>query len=267
VNNLFETTALSFRYPGAATDALSGVSVSIPASEFCAFIGPNGSGKSTLLKLLVGLLKPTGGSAQYRGQPAHEWDRRALARQVGVVTQIEELMFPFTVRELVAMGRYPHLGAWQSERAVDREAIERALERCDVTSLLERTVQQLSGGERQRVRIARALAQEPAVLILDEPTASLDVGHEMALFELMAELCTRDGATVIAATHNINLAARYAQRMVLLAGGSAISSGTPKDVLTREQIEKVYEWPVVVGEHPGPGRDAGAVQIIPLAGA
>ncbi|MEX2285214.1 MAG: ABC transporter ATP-binding protein [Gemmatimonadota bacterium] len=263
---VFAAAALHYRYPGSQAAAVNDVTLKIESGSFTALIGPNGSGKSTLLKLLVGALRPESGTASYQGRDSVSWDRRELARAVGVVPQLEEMLFPFTVRELVGMGRYPHLGSWQNEREQDRAAIDRALQRCDVSSLADRTLQMLSGGERQRVRIARALAQEPTVLVLDEPTAALDVGHEMALFELLAELRRHDGATILAATHNVNLAARYASSMVLLSEGSAVVSGTPDEVLQRDRIEEVYQWPVLVTRHPGPGPDTGAPQIVTLAG-
>jgi iron complex transport system ATP-binding protein len=263
----FEASNLGFRYPGHARAALDAVSLTIYERDFCAIIGPNGSGKSTLLRLLLGVLQPDSGRALYSGQPSAGWNRREMARQVGVVPQIEELFFPFTVRELVAMGRYPHLGAWQLERETDRNAIDRALQRCDVSTLHDRTLQHISGGERQRVRLARALAQEPHTLVLDEPTASLDLGHEMALFELLARLREQDGVTVVAATHNLNLAARFATRVILLADGHAIASGSPSEVLTDDRIADVYGWPVQVHTHPGPGPDQGAPQIVPLRSA
>jgi iron complex transport system ATP-binding protein len=264
VSALFQAEQLGFRYPDHDRDALHDAVVSIGEGEFCAIIGPNGSGKSTLLRLLLGVLQPTRGRALFRGRPAVEWNRRELARQVGVVAQIEELFFPFTVRELVGMGRYPHLGAWQAERAEDRAAIDRALERCDVQDLQTRTLQRLSGGERQRVRLARALAQEPGTLVLDEPTASLDLGHEMALFELLASLREQDGATIVAATHNLNLAARYATQILLLADGAILACGSPADVLVAARIQDIYDWPVRVHAHPGPGPDRGVPQIVPI---
>jgi iron complex transport system ATP-binding protein len=169
------------------------------------------------------------------------------------------------VRELVAMGRYPHLGPWRREGEADRRAVEEAMRRCDVLGLAHRPVSTLSGGERQRARVARALAQEPAALALDEPTAALDVSHEMAIFELLREL-GRAGTTVLLVTHNLNLAARYADRLVLLDRGAVAAAGTPAEVLTRETVERVYGWPVRIGRHEGPGPDEGAPQVIPLAG-
>jgi iron complex transport system ATP-binding protein len=167
---------------------------------------------------------------------------------------------------MVAMGRYPYLGVLGRPGREDREAIEEAMERCDVIELAERPISKLSGGERQRALIARALAQRPGTLVLDEPTVSLDIRHEMTIFELLAEFTNRDGVTVVLVTHNLNLAARYADRLLLLDGGQPAAEGTPADVLSQEIIEKVYQWSVAVAPHPGPGRDAGAPQITPLTG-
>lgn len=233
--------------------------------EVLVVIGPNGSGKSTLARLLLGVLRPTAGDARFDGRPAAAWDRRALARRVGVVPQGEELVFPLTVRALVSMGRYPHIGAWRTERPADVAAVDRALDACDVRDLADRLVTRLSGGERQRARIARALAQEPDTLVLDEPTAALDIAHEMAIFELLDRLRRARGATVLLVTHNINLAARYATRMLLLDGGRAVAEGTPREVVTRTRIEQSYHWPVQVFPHAGPGPDAGAPQVTPLS--
>ena len=264
---VFETRELRFRYEGAVQPALDGINLRVSLGSLYAVIGPNGSGKSTLLKLLLGALHPDGGRVHYSGRPVHEWSRRALAMQVGVVPQGEETVFPITVSEMVAMGRYPHLGVLGRPSLRDREAVESAMRRCDVDEFAERPISRLSGGERQRVLIARALAQRPTTLLLDEPTVSLDIRHEMEIFELLAELTGVDGVTVVLVTHHLNLAARYAERLLLLDRGTAVAEGRPGEVLTRDTIERVYGWSVVVSAHPGPGRDAGAPQITPLAGA
>jgi iron complex transport system ATP-binding protein len=243
---VFTADSLTFRYPDSHRDALADVTASVDAGAFACLIGPNGCGKSTLLRLLLGALKPASGSARFEGRASSEWDRRELALMIGAVAQIEEVVFPFTVWETVSMGRYPHLGAWRAMRDIDREAVTRALARCDLTTMSDRLVSNLSGGERQRVRIARALAQQPRVLVLDEPTASLDLGHEMALFELLDDLCTRDGVTVVAATHNLNLAARFASAMLLLVDGRVAAAGTPARVITKDVIERVYGWAVKI---------------------
>ena len=256
---------LVFRYPGASEPAIDGVTLEIPAAACTAVLGPNGSGKSTLLRLLLGVLNPARGEIGFRERPLAEWERGEMARAVGVVPQGEEQIFPLSVRELVAMGRYPHLGPWRREGDADRRAITGAMRRCDIERFAERPVSTLSGGERQRARLARALAQQPLALALDEPTVALDVRHEMAIFELLREL-GREGVTTLLATHNLNLAARYADRLVLLDRGRVVAEGTPTDVLTRETVERVYGWPVRVTSHPGPGPDAGAPQVLPLAG-
>ena len=202
----------------------------------------------------------------YSGRSVAEWSRRSLAQRIGVVPQGEKTAFPITVREMVEMGRYPHLGIIGRSGADDARAIEEAMRRCDVVEFADRPISRLSGGERQRALIARALAQEPTTLVLDEPTVSLDIRHEMEIFELLAELTAAHDKTVVLVTHHLNLAARYADRLLLLDDGRPIAEGAPSDVLTQETIERVYEWSVAVGTHPGPGRDAGAPQITPLAG-
>ncbi|HEX2168198.1 MAG TPA: ABC transporter ATP-binding protein [Longimicrobiales bacterium] len=247
---------LTFRYPHGDRDAVAAVDLDVAPGEMLALLGPNGSGKSTLLRLLLGALGPDAGDVSLFGRALGEWRREDVAREVGVVTQAEEMAFPLTVRELVAMGRYPHLGAWRREGSADRAAIARALDRCGLTGLVNRSVLELSGGERQRARVARALAQEPRTLLLDEPTASLDIAHEMSLFELLAEL-RNDGVTIVIVTHNLNIAARYADRLVLLDHGRVAAAGVPDRVLTREIIEAVYHWPVTIG------REDGAPQVVP----
>lgn len=255
-----------FRYEGAVDAAVDGVSLEVDRGALYSIIGPNGSGKSTLLKLLLGVLRPASGSIVYRERRISDWSRREMARHIGVVPQGEETAFPVTVRAMVAMGRYPHLGLLGQPGREDRDAVHQSMERCDVVDLADRPISRLSGGERQRALIARALAQRPETLVLDEPTISLDIRHEMEIFELLAELTGRDGVTVVLVTHHLNLAARYADRLLLLERGAALAEGAPGQVLTQDVIERVYQWPVVVRAHPGPGRDAGAPQITPLAG-
>ncbi|HEX2203016.1 MAG TPA: ABC transporter ATP-binding protein [Longimicrobium sp.] len=256
---------MTFRYPGAERAAVDGITLELPAGACTAVIGPNGSGKSTLLRLLLGTLVPAEGEVRFRGRALGEWSRAALAREVGVVPQGEEAVFPMSVRELVAMGRYPHLGPWRREGERDRAAVDEAMRRCDVDALAGRMLDTLSGGERQRARVARALAQEPGALALDEPTVALDVGHEMAIFELLRDL-GHARKTVLLVTHNLNLAARYADRLVLVDRGRVAAEGPPADVLTRDLVQRVYGWPVRIVPHPGPGPDAGAPQVVPLAG-
>ena len=240
------------------------VTLSIGRGSFVALLGPNGSGKSTLLRVMLGELAPSSGSAGYGGRDVSSWARRDIAREVAFVPQDEPLAFPLSVRSLVEMGRYPHVGVLGRPGAEDAHAIEEAMRRAGVDDLAHRAVNQLSGGERQRARIARALAQEPSVLVLDEPTASLDLHFEMETFELLRALARDSGFTVVVATHNLNLAARYASELVLLAEGRVEAAGAPGTVLEREVVERVYRWPVAVTPYPGEGPDRGAPQIIPL---
>ena len=256
-NVVFEVHGLTFRYTRAAPDVLQHVDIEVTAGEMVALLGPNGSGKSTLLRIVLGALAATAGRVCLLGRDVHAWPRIEIARRVGVVAQGEDAAFPMTVRELVGMGRYPHLGAWRTESADDQRAIARALEHCELTALAHRSVLELSGGERQRARVARALAQEPGALVLDEPTAALDIGHEMALLELLSHLRTA-GVTVLLATHNINLAARYADRLILLDGGRVAAAGAPAHVLTRDTIQRVYHWPVRISTEDE------APQVVPL---
>jgi len=257
----FETTALTVRYPGAARPALDGVDVCVPRGLLYAVLGPNGSGKSTLMRTLLGVLRPERGEARVQGRAAHAWPRRDLARAVGAVSQTESVTFPVSVRELVAMGRYPHLGPLGAEGERDRQAVRHALERCDAAALADRAVTTLSGGEFQRVRIARALAQEPSALALDEPTAGLDIGHEMSILRLLREAAD-GGTTVLLITHHLNLAARFADRMLLLEDGRVAAEGTPDQVMREEVLSAVYGWPLVVGRDPV----TGAPRVTPLSG-
>lgn len=256
-------SAVTYRYPDAPASAVSGVDLQVRRGGITALLGPNGSGKSTLARLLLGTLTPDGGEISILGRPLDRWPRMELGRAVGVVQQSEEIAFPITARDFVALGRFPYLGNWRREGPADRRAIRIAMELCDVVHLAGRAVQTLSGGERQRVRIARALAQEPSLLILDEPTVALDIHHEMAIFELLRSLAAR-GVSVLIITHNLNLAARYADHLVVMAEGRVAAAGRPHEVLVRETIEGVYRWPIRVVPHPGPGPDAGVPQVTPL---
>jgi iron complex transport system ATP-binding protein len=248
----FSAQDLTVRYPGGGRPALDGVSMDVPDGSLYTVLGPNGSGKSTLMKALLGVLPAAAGDVLVDQRPTGAWSRRELARSVGVVPQAETIAFPLRVREMVAMGRYPHLGPLGSERDADRRAIARALEECDVTDLAERDVMTLSGGELQRVRIARALAQEPRALVLDEPTASLDIRHEMAILELLRSSADA-GMTVLVVTHGLDLAARFSDRMLLLAKGRVAAEGLPADVMRSDVLEEVYRWPIAVQEDPATG--------------
>jgi iron complex transport system ATP-binding protein len=249
---------LVVRYPGVAAPALAGVSASLARGELVSVVGPNGSGKTTLLRALLGTTPLAQGRVELEGRPLAEWRPRELARVLGVVTQREEILFPLTVRETVELGRYAHLGAMGSPGEADRLAVAEALRRADVSTLAGRRTDTLSGGEWQRVRIARALAQNPRALLLDEPTAALDIRHEMEVFELVRRLA-EEGIGTLLVTHHLNLAARYADRLLLLDHGSVVAEGPPAEVLRPEVVSSVFEWRVAVTSWCD-----GAPQIIPL---
>ena len=246
---VFELSGATVRY-GAGAPAVEAVSLAVRRGECVAVVGPNGAGKTTLLRALLGLVPCAEGRALTLGREARSWPRDALARAVGVVAQREEPAFPITVREVVEMGRYPHLGSWRAPGAADRAAVERAMARADVAALASRWVATLSGGEWQRVRIARALAQEPVGLVLDEPTASLDLRHEMELFELVTGLVRPGGLAALVVSHHINVAARFADRLVLLAGGRVVADDAPARVLEPGRLAAVFDWPVAVHQLP-----------------
>lgn len=241
---IFEAADLSYRYHGAAEDVLQQVSLRLESGELLCVAGPNGSGKTTLLRVLLGLLKPRSGEALILGKAGSDWKRRDLARVVGVVAQREEPAFPLKVGQAVMYGRYPHLGPLGQPGPADHRAVELAMEGCDILGLAGRWVATLSGGEWQRVRIARALAQSPMALVLDEPTANLDIRHEMEVFELVSQLVRSQGLAALLITHHVNLGARFADRMVVLKRGSVRAAGHPSVILSREVLQDVFDWPV-----------------------
>lgn len=247
------------RYRGSEVAAVDGVSFTADARAVTALVGPNGSGKSTLVRALLGRHKPSRGTVFVDGRDRRTLDQRRFAQRIAVVPQREDPIFPTAVREYVRMGRLPHIGAWSGERAADRAAVERAIARTEIQALLSRGTDELSGGEWQRVRVARALAQEAAALVLDEPTTFLDVAHEMSLFELAASLAA-DGLAVLVVSHQLNLVARFATHMILLDRGSVVAKGPPRDVIDARILEPVYRWPLVVTRDPA----SGAPSVVPL---
>ena len=254
---------LSFTHPRAAAAAVRGVSLSVCPASLVAVVGPNGAGKTTLMRLLSGSLPPQEGGVTLGDRPLSSLGDRERALAMAVVPQAESSLFPVTVREMVGMGRYAHLGRWERSGNRDRAVVERAMARCAVAGFADRQLGQLSGGEQQRARIARALAQEAPVLLLDEPTAGLDLRFRMELFDLLRQLRTA-GLGVLVITHDINLAARFADLLLLLDRGRTRARGAPDEVLTRESLEAIYGWPLRVVPHPGPGSDTGAPQTVPL---
>jgi iron complex transport system ATP-binding protein len=247
------------RYPQRTVHALDGVSLDVLPGKLTAVVGPNGSGKSTLVRALLGRIPLASGTIELNGESVRRHDARRFARSIAVVPQREEPSSPLLVRELIALGRYAHRGPFHATTTEDRQAIDRAIQRADVSDMLDRRIDELSGGEWQRVRIARALAQESRILVLDEPTTFLDVGHEMAVFELVDALAA-EGRAVLLVSHQLNLVARFAAQIVLLHEGRVAASGSVHDVMRGEILERVYHWPLVVTRDPA----IGAPALLPL---
>lgn len=229
---------------------LDGLSFTVNEGDFLTILGPNGSGKSTLLKLLAKTLAPTGGAIYFAGEDLKNLSSSCLAKHRAVVPQQTAVNFPFTVHEVVMMGRAPHLKRFQTENRKDYEIVREAMMAVKVWDLRERLVTELSGGELQRVIIARALAQQPKVILLDEPTAHLDISFQVELLELLTFLNKEKKITVIIVLHDLNLAAQYSQKVLILHRGKIFAMGTPEEVITAENIKKVYDTRVIISQHP-----------------
>ncbi len=218
---------------------LQAASLEIAHGNFTAIIGPNGSGKSTLLKALAGLWPVSAGEVMFCGKPIRTHSRREIAKTIAFVPQDTRIDFAFTVAEIASMGRYPHRGRFAPETAADRAATEAALVRCDVAHLKDRDANTLSAGERQRVLIARSLAAQPDIILLDEPTASLDIEHALDILTLCRELA-HDGHAVVVAMHDLNAVARFADFVALLDEGRIVGVGPVADVLQPAALERVF---------------------------
>jgi len=229
---------LSFAYDG--VPALEEATLAIQRGELLALVGPNGSGKSTLLKLISGVLRPDKGAVYLDLQSIDKLSPRQVARRLAMLEQERTVGFEFTVRELVEWGRHPHRGRLARWQSCDEQAVRRALQLMGLKALEERLISELSGGERQRVFLAMALAQEPEVLLLDEPTAHLDLKYQLEIMELVRTLVDGEGLTVVAAIHDLNWAARYADRVAVLSEGHLVACGHPPEVLTSELIRDVW---------------------------
>lgn len=240
-----EVVGVSAGYGG--KDAIDEVSFTVQTGHICAVLGPNGAGKSTLVRLLSGALRPRRGHITLCGEDLARLDRRAIARHVAVVPQTAEVALGFSVREVVAMGRAPHQGAWMRKTPRDVEAVDRALVACELEALASRPVAELSGGEQKRVSIARALAQEAPVLLLDEAGAHLDVRHTIAVHELIRRELTRRDLACLAVIHDLNAAARYADRIALFKRGRLVAEGTVPQVMTYRRLSDVFDTEFYVG--------------------
>ena len=233
-----EAKEISFHYPGFESFELGPFSIGIHAGELVGLLGSNGAGKSTLVRLMAGLLCPQEGRMFWEGLDLASLPVRERARKIAYVPQDHHFPFPLKASQVVEMGRHPYLGPFQPLDGKDLSICERALHLCDAWAFRDRWFQELSGGERQRILLTSALAQTPRVLLLDEPTLSLDLAHQVLLFEIVRKLHREEGLTVIVATHELNLVGRFLDRLVLMKNGKILADGKPRKVLTPLLIQK-----------------------------
>jgi iron complex transport system ATP-binding protein len=246
--------------PGADGFSLRDITVSVARGSITGLLGPNGCGKTTLLKILSGIVQPDHGAVLLEGRPTAAMARRALARRMAIVPQETHPAFDFTCLEMTLMGRHPHLGGFQLEGPGDLAIAYQALEACGTAPLAERAYMTLSGGEKQRVIIASALAQSPSILLLDEPTASLDLGYQLEIATLLRRLNHDDAVTMVLATHDLNLAAALCDRLVLLKDGRVLADGATDDVLTTANVSALYNVDADVTFH----ERAGHLTVVPI---
>lgn len=242
------TQELTFQYDEAVV--LDHLSIAVEQGDFLTIIGPNGSGKSTLLKLLSAHLKPQSGVVRLGDRDIHSFRKRELAQEMGVVPQETGVSYDFQAYDIVLMGRNPHIGRFQREQAEDHRIVREVMEWTNTWHLRDRNVNQLSGGERQRVIIARALAQCPKVILLDEPVSALDIHHQIEVLELLKRLNRQQGVTIIAVLHDLNLAARYSDSVLLLHQGRKITMGKTEEVLTVENLREAYQMEMIIQRNP-----------------
>ena len=243
---IYRVEDLRFRFGDA--EILRGISLEFQLGQMVAIVGPNGAGKSTLMSVLSGFRDDYEGRCTFRDVEIRQWKKRDLGRQMTFIPQIIRLEFPFTAEQVVFMGRTPHChGLFESQD--DRDAVRKAMEVTETTGFAQREFRELSGGERQRVVLAGALAQEPSVLLLDEPTTFLDLKHQTSTYALLEKLA-REGIAIIAVTHDLNLAASYADRMIVMSQGRIAADGKPEQVLTSAMLKEVFEVDAEIRQSP-----------------
>lgn len=234
------------------TTVLDGVDASVDRGRFVGLVGPNGAGKTTLLRTVAGAVAPDAGRVTVDGDRIHDLPSRAASRLVASVPQDTAVAFEFDVRTIVEMGRNPHRSRFGGWTDADAAAVDRALDRTDTRQFADRGITTLSGGERQRVLLARALAQDAPLLLLDEPTGSLDINHQVRTLDLVADLVA-ENRTALAAIHDLDLAARYCDELLLLSGDGVVATGSPEAVLSESTIRDAFDASVVVSENPVTG--------------
>jgi iron complex transport system ATP-binding protein len=257
---LLATAGLRFSYDG--REVLSDTSIEVASGEIVGVLGPNGSGKSTLVKILSGVLDGYRGSATLENEEIRDIPRLRLARTLAVVPQEPLFGFPFTAMEIVLMGRHPHLAGLTFESEADIELARASLSRCGVEELAARPIQELSSGERQRVVFARALAQQPRALLLDEPASFLDVRHQVEIYDIVRRLVSDEGCGVLTVMHDLNLAAEYCDRIYLLQDGRIEAEGPAAEVLTYANLKRVFQTEVYVDTNALTGK----LLVVPLSG-
>ncbi len=259
MNKAMDIKNITFKYDESVI--LDKIAFSIKKGSFITIIGPNGSGKSTLLKLMTANLMPDSGEMVLWDKALKAYSTKDLARNVAVVPQESNIQYDFTVYDIVLMGRYPHIKRFEREDPEDHDKVKIALLRTNTWHLKDRSINEISGGERQRVIIAKALAQETKVIILDEPTSSLDIHHQLEILDLLKELNEETGVTIIMVLHDINLAARYSQEVVLLHLGNLITIGATEEVITVENLQRAYDIEMIVERNSY----TGCLNMIPLS--
>ncbi len=247
-----EVDALSYNY--ADQEVLQGINFALKQGKFIGLIGPNGSGKSTLLKNINHILEPQEGTVYLEENQLQDLEQQDLAQKLALVPQNTEINFDFTVKDIVMMGRTPYINRFRGETEEDYELAKQAMELTNTWQLKERSLNQLSGGERQRVILARSLAQQPEVLLLDEPTSSLDINYQLEIMNLLRKFNQEQELTILVVLHDLNLAAEYCEELILLNEGQIYKFGTPKEVITAEHIEEVYGSKVIIKKHYPSGR-------------
>jgi len=251
---------VSFRYAPGGPLVVDGVSVRLAKGALVGILGPNGSGKTTLLRLLSGTRRPSAGRVMLGEQPLDRLSRRDVARRIAVVPQETELAFEYSAIEIVLMGRHPHLGVFTVEGPEDIRIARDALAATGTADLADRPFHELSGGEKQRVVIAAALAQSAALLLLDEPTASLDLGYQLEVSSLLLRLNRDHGVTMAISTHDLNLAASICRELILMRDGKVVATGPTNEVLTPENVQRLYDVEADVHVH----RDTGHMTVVPV---
>jgi iron complex transport system ATP-binding protein len=236
-----------------ASEVLKGISFSVESGDFVGILGPNGAGKSTLVLALSGIIPLWAGRIEILGKDLERLALKERARRLAVITQDGDIRFPYSCREVVSMGRYPHRKRWQMDTVQDSEAVEKALSLTDTVALADRLISAVSGGERQRVLMAKSLAQEAPVLLLDEAVSAMDIHRKLQIFNVLQKLNREENLTVLAVLHDVNLAALFCRRLIFLKDGVVEADGVIEEVLTPKVLESIYQTRVIVQEIGGAG--------------